>query len=287
MRTWPVRLSFFLLLLPWFATASPAAGATVSYAVDGETVQAYLANHAGSGGAPGLVVIHEFWGLNEQIMRVADRLSRLGYVAIAPDLFRGRLPGDPGLAQEMMAGLDENRAVSIVKGAVGYLRKLDNATHRPVATVGFGMGGRISLATALRGADVQATVIFYGAVETTNEGVAPIKAPLLGLFAGRDAGIPVKDAKKFEAALKETGKDATIIIYEGVGHAFFNERRPDYDPETAKDSWIRMQDWLAAKLMPDLSSGPGPRTGGGPSGQGMPGGPPGQKTPAPAPTPGR
>jgi carboxymethylenebutenolidase len=223
-----------------------------------ETVRAHLANFAGSRDSPGLVVIHEMWGLNDQIIDVADRLSRLGYVVIAPDLYRGKLETDPGLAQEMMRALDENRAVGIVKGAVAYLRRLDDASTRRVGTVGFGMGGRVSLAAALQGAEVQATVIVYGRVETSREALAPIKAPLLGIFAARDAGIPVNDVKKFEAALKEAGKDARIIVLNGVGHAFMNDRRADYEPEIAKDAWVRMQDWLADKLQPVSAPAPTP-----------------------------
>ena len=264
MRSWAAVAFVLLALLPWRATT---AGDTVSYEVGRETVRAYLARPSKATGSsaslappdvPGLVVLHEMWGLNDQIMGVADRLSRLGYVAIAPDMYRGRLGADPGLAQDMMRALNEDRAVSIAKGAIDYLRRLDNASGRPVGTVGFGMGGRISLATALQGANVQATVIFYGKVETTREALAPIKAPILGIFAGRDAVIPKDDVNKFEAALKASGKDALIVLNEGLGHGFMNEERADFEPEFSKDSWIRLRKWLGAKLMPGVPEEPAP-----------------------------
>lgn len=254
MRTGRALAVILPALLPWCAAAARAEGETVTFPVGDETVRAYLAKPPNSRNAPGLVVIHEWWGLNEQIMGIADRLERLGYIAIAPDLYRGKLAADPGLAHEMMRGLSESRAVSIVKGAIDHLRRLDRANDRPVGTIGFSMGGRLSQATALQGADVQATVIFYGSVETTADAVAPIKAPVLGIFGSKDRGIPVEDVKKFEAVLKETGKDATIIVYEGLGHAFMNDARADYEPEMAKDAWIRMRDWLAVKLRPALPS---------------------------------
>ncbi len=244
----PAVLFLLVLLLPGCAATLPAAAEMVSFPVGRETVRAALANFAGSRNSPGIVLIHEMWGLNDQIIGVADHLSGLGYVVIAPDLYRGRVETDPGLAQEMMGAVDEGRAVTIVKGAVDYLRRLDNASGRRVGTLGFGLGGRISLLSALEGADVQATAIVYGRVETTVDALAQIKAPVLGIFAARDAGIKVAEVKKFEAALKEAGKDATIHILNAVGHAFMNDRRADYDPEVAKNAWVRIQDWLALKL---------------------------------------
>jgi len=212
------------------------------------------------------LVIHDYWGLNEQIQGTVDRLTDLGYVVLAPDLFKGKLPGDPGLAQDMGRVLDEARALTIVKGAIEQLRKHDRVNNRPVATIGFGMGGRVSLATALQGADVQATVLFYGRVETSREGVAPLRAPIMGVFGGGDHAVPEKDVKLFQASLKEAGKDAKIVSYPGIGHCFMEAGRPDYEAEEAKDAWIQMRDWLAVKLAPqlpgrrapDAQAGPGP-----------------------------
>jgi carboxymethylenebutenolidase len=258
-----VRLAvatFMTLLLPSLAAAG---GETLSYQAGGEKVQAYLGNFPGSRSSPGIVVIHDYWGLNEEIRETVDRLTSLGYVVLAPDLFQGKLLADPGLAQDMGRALDEERAVTIVKGAIDELRKLDRANNRPVATIGFGIGGRISLAMALRGADVQATVVFYGSVQTTREGVAPLKAPIMGVFGGGDHAVPEKDVKLFEAALKEAGKDAKIVSYPGIGHCFMDASRPDYEAEEAKDAWIQMRDWLAVKLAPPP---PGRRAPGTPAG---------------------
>ncbi|MGH9748402.1 MAG: dienelactone hydrolase family protein, partial [Candidatus Polarisedimenticolia bacterium] len=225
-------------------------GGMVGFEVDGEKVGAYLARPAGGGAPPGVVVIHEWWGLNDQIKGVADRFASIGYLALVPDLYRGKVPADAGLAHELMRGLNENRAVGIIKGAAAHLRSIDGAKDRRVATVGFCMGGRLSLAAALRGADVQATVIFYGGVETTREAIAPIKAPVLGIFGAADRGIPVEDVKKFEAALKAAGKEATILIYPELGHAFFNEQRPSYDETMAMDAWHRTKNFLGKHLAP-------------------------------------
>ena len=257
MRMKPALVLLLLVLVP---RSAGAAGETVSYNVGRETVRAYLARPTGPAGAPGLVVLHEMWGLNEQIMRAADHLSRMGYVAIAPDLYRGKLGADPGLAEDMMRALESGRALEIVKGAIDQLRNLDGASGRPVGTVGFGMGGRLALEAALHGFDVGATIIFYGKVETTPEAVAPIRSPILGFFGSRDPGVRKQDVAKFEAAMKQSGKDVRIIMNEGIGHGFMNEERADFEPEMSKDSWAIMKKWLAIKLptaaQADPSAGP-------------------------------
>jgi len=225
----------------------------VSYHVGDETVRAYLARPASAGPSslrPGIVVVHHFWGLDSHTQSVADRFAAEGYLTIAPDLYRGVIGADPGLAGDLMRKLDERRAVAIVKDAIEYLRKLDPPAPGPVALVGFDMGGRVALATALQGADVQGVVIFYGHVETSPERLASLKAGVLAIFAKDDHGIGPDEVKKFEETLKASGKPPTIITYPSVGHSFFDETRPDYDGPLAMDAWVRTRDWLAATLKP-------------------------------------
>ena len=246
-----------LVLAPWCAPCTLAAGETITFQAGGETVRAYVAQPADPDGRPGIVLVHHLWGLDSHTMSVADRFARLGYVVVAPDLYRGRLGTDFGLAQEMMRRLDEGRAVALVQGAIGRLRSMGGAGRRPVALVGFGMGGRVALATALQAAaDVQALVIFYGHPETTPEGVMPIGAPVLGVFGTDDRAVPVEEARKFEAALKAAGKQATIIIYAGMAHAFFDDSRADHEPEMAKDAWVRTKDFLSEVLGPPQGERP-------------------------------
>jgi len=250
-------LSFVLAALR--VPAAGAAGATITYEAGGETVQAYVARPASPDGRPGVVVVHHLWGLDSHTKDVADRLAGLGYLAVAPDLYRGKLGGDYGLAEELMDRLDGARAVAIVNGAIGYLRRLDGGkTHRSVALIGFGMGGRVALSAALQGADAQALVIFYGHVETTKEAVAPLRMPVLGVFGTEDVVVTEQEARKFEAALKAAGKKATVIVYNGMAHAFFDDSRPDYDPQLGKDAWVRTQDFLAASLGVATPAPPGP-----------------------------
>ena len=262
-----------VLAIPAAASAEPIQeGKTVSYKVRNEQVQAYLVRPAKIGPTPGVVVIHEWWGLNDQIKRVADRIAEEGFMAIAPDLYRGKIGTDAGLAHELMRGLNEGYAIEVVTGAVAHLRGIEARERRTptptsprlaVGTLGFCMGGRISLATALSGADVQAAVMYYGSVETNKEALAPLQIPLLGIFGNEDRGIPLDQIRAFQAALQDSGKDATVLVYPGVGHAFFNEDRPSYDSEAAKDSWERTKQFLRANLLIDGAPAPAakkPRT---------------------------
>lgn len=265
----PVSSSLLALLAASLGTAAVSAapmpiqeGRTLTYKVRDEQVQAYLVRPQKAGSYPGVVIIHEWWGLNEQIKHVADRLAEDGYMVLAPDLYKGKLGTDAGLAHDLMRALNEGWAVEVVTGAVAQLRGLDVRERRgtptgqriPVGMIGFDMGGRLSLATALAGADVQAVVSYYGTVETKKETLQSLSVPLLGIYGNEDFGIPLDQIRAFEAALKEEGKDATILVYPGVGHAFFNEDRPSYDAETAKDSWERTRMFLRKNLTADATA---------------------------------
>jgi carboxymethylenebutenolidase len=241
---------------PAFAGLPIQEGRFVSLQVRGEAVKAYVTQPMRSGLYPGVVVVHEWWGLNGQIKGVADRTAEDGYVAIVPDLYRGKLGTDAGLAHELMRGLNENYALDVVQQAIEWLRASEAQTVKrapgqemPVGVLGFCMGGRIALATALKPADIQSAVMFYGSVETQKEALKPLRVPLLGIFGNEDHGIPIDQIKAFEAALKESGKQATVLVYPGVGHAFFNEERPGYDKEVAFDAWERTRMFLKETLV--------------------------------------
>ncbi|HYV19636.1 MAG TPA: dienelactone hydrolase family protein [Verrucomicrobiae bacterium] len=247
------------------AVAAPIMeGRVITYKVRNEDVQGYLVRPEKSGSVPGVVVIHEWWGLNDQIKHVADRLAEDGYMTIAVDLYRGKLGTDAGLANDLERGLNENWAVDVVNGAAAQLRGIEArervrvagaaTTRMPVGTIGFSMGGRISLATVLAGADVQAAVMYYGTVETDKAALAPLAVPLLGIYGNEDSRIPLGQIRAFQTALKEAGKDATVLVYPGVGHAFFNEERPSYDAEAAKDSWDRTRMFLKKNLTPEAAA---------------------------------
>ncbi len=250
-RRWRAA-ALFLILAFYVQARVRAAGTTVSLPVGGEKVRAYLATPTVTGPTalkPGVVVMHHFWGLDEHTRRVADRFADEGYMAIAPDLYRGVVGADPGLADDLMRKVDEGRAVAIVKEAIAYLRDMDDGSaRRQVALVGFDLGGRVALAAALQGAEVQGLVIFYAHVETSPERLAPLKTDILGIFARDDYTIGADEVKKFEAAVRANGRGVTIITYPSVGHSFFDDAHPDYDRPLALDAWVRTKDWLAETL---------------------------------------
>lgn len=238
-------------------------GTVVTLTVRKDTINAYLVRPATPGFHSGVVVVHEWWGLNDQIKGVADRFAEEGYVAIVPDLYRGKVGTDQGLARELSRGLKEDWVMDAIEAANGQLRALDNrlsgrrppGTRMPIATVGFGMGGGYALQSALKGGDVQGVVMFYGAVETDKKALEPLEAPLLGFFGNEDSGIPLDRIKAFEAALKEHyNKKGTVLVYPGAGHAFFNEERPSYDAEAAKDAWAQTTAFLKNSLVPELAA---------------------------------
>lgn len=227
-----------------------AAGAerTVELQAGDEKVKAYLA--LPSGPARGIVVVvHEWWGLNDQIRGIADRLAAEGYAAIVPDLYRGEVAVDPERAHELMRGLQDTRAGAILRAAAGHLRASEEAAGRKAAVVGFCMGGRQALLAALGASDFAGVVMFYGTPVIEKEKLAALSAPVLGLFGADDKGIPIADVKAFEAAARGAGKSVDTHLYMGAGHAFFNEARPSYNKEAAADAWKRTLVFLEKALV--------------------------------------
>jgi len=267
-RSGPRRVAR-LALLAFAASLSPVLalpieeGKLVTFEVRGEKVQAHHVRPAAAGFHAGVVIIHEWWGLNGQIKGVAERLAGEGYVVIVPDLFRGKLGTDAGWAYQLERELNESWAVDVIGAAADWLRTTASRVagrprgqKMPVATLGFGMGGKLSLAAALEGKEIQAAVIFYGSVESGMEALRSLSVPLLGIFADEDHDIPREQVKAFETALKGAGKDATIIIYRGVGHSFFNETRPNYEKSGAKIAWERTVEFLKEKIGAPAVAGP-------------------------------
>ena len=239
--------------------ASPAAEAApeaeveterVTYAtVDGEAVEGYLARPAGAeSGLPAVIVIQEWWGLNENIEAMARRIAAEGYTALAVDLYHGSVAEDRdgayALMQEAMANserMDEN-----LRQAYAYLE----ASGAPsIGSVGWCFGGGMSLRTAqLFPEQLDAAVIFYGRVETEEAKLAPISTPILGLFGSEDQGIPLEGVRRFESILQDLGKDVRIHVYEGADHAFANPSGTRYDAEAAEDAWEKVEAFFTEHL---------------------------------------
>jgi carboxymethylenebutenolidase len=234
------------------AAAAPAAEVetqTVTYAtVNGQPVEGYLARPLGAEGPlPGVIVIHEWWGLNDNIRSMAEQLAGEGYRALAVDLYGGASASTPDEAQKLMrASLDKSAELTEnLKQAYAYL----SDSGQKVGTIGWCFGGGWSLATALAlPEDVDATVIYYGRLVTEKAELEKLRMPILGIFGAEDEGIPLESVKAFESALKELGKNASVHIYEGADHAFANPSGQNYQAEPAKDAWQKALAFFAENL---------------------------------------
>jgi carboxymethylenebutenolidase len=244
------RLAWFLTcIFLVLETSFAATSKEVSYKSGDETVKAILYAPAGQGPFPGIVVIHEWWGLNDWVKEQASKLADQGYAALAIDLYRGKVADDASTAHELMRGVPEDRALRDLHAAVQYLKSQPNIKKDRIGSIGWCMGGGFSLEVALQEPTLTATVINYGHLATDPAALNKINAAILGNFGGKDQGIPPEDVKKFEESLKQAGKQVNIKIYPDAGHAFENpNNKGGYRPDDAADAWKRTVNFLASTL---------------------------------------
>ena len=226
-----------------------ADGKSVSYKSGDETVQAMLYTPAGKGPFPAIIVIHEWWGLNDWVKDQASKLADEGYEALAVDLYRGRVGTTPDMAHELMRGVPDDRAKRDLHAAFEFLQSQPNVKKTRIGAIGWCMGGGYSLDVALQESTLAADVIHYGHLATDPAAIKKINAPILGLFGGQDRGITPEDVHKFEAAVKQAGKKIDIKIYDDAGHAFENPNNKDgYRAGDAADAWKRTVAFLGENL---------------------------------------
>ncbi|HTR27349.1 MAG TPA: dienelactone hydrolase family protein [Terriglobales bacterium] len=249
-----LRLSAFVLALCLCLTlfslsALAADGKSVSYRSGDESVNGIVYTPAGKGPFPALIVIHEWWGLNDWVKEEAAKLADEGYVTLAVDLYRGKVAENPDLAHELMRGVPEDRAARDLKAAYAYLAAQSNVKKDRIGAIGWCMGGGVALNAAIAEPGLAADVVNYGHLATDLEEMKKIQAPILGLFGGQDRGIAPDDVKKFQAAMEKLGKKIEVKIYPDAGHAFENpNNKQGYRAEDAADAWQRTVAFLAATL---------------------------------------
>ena len=240
-------LAFAMLLMA--ASGVAADSKTVSYKSGDETVQGVLYTPAGKGPFPAIVVIHEWWGLNDWVKEQASKLSDEGYVALAVDLYRGKVATTPDMAHEIMRGVPEDRAKRDLHAAVEFLKSQSNVKRDRIGSIGWCMGGGYALDVALQESDLAATVINYGHLATDPEALKKVNAAILGSFGGQDRGITPDDVHKFEQTMKQLGKKVDIKIYDDAGHAFENpNNKTGYRADDAADAWKRTVVFFADRL---------------------------------------
>jgi carboxymethylenebutenolidase len=197
---------------------------------------------------PGVVMIHENKGLNENIKSMANLLAKNGYVVLAVDLFKGEVTTDRNRSSELTQQIRDNQDIANLnlKSAVKYLSSLPNVNPEKIVSLGwcFGVGQSLNLALNSQDHPLAATVIYYGRLVTDNATLASIKWPVLGIFGDQDMSIQVDTVKAFESALKSNGTPNEIYIYKGVGHAFANPSGDNYAPKETQDAWHKTLSFL-------------------------------------------
>jgi carboxymethylenebutenolidase len=230
--------------------AQPVTAEEVTYGtVGGKPVRGYLARPKDAKRElPGLLVIHEWWGLNDNVRAMTRRLAGEGYQALAVDLMGGAVAETPDAAMKQVEAVAKNRAAAEDNLRAAYAFLVEKGAPK-IGSIGWCFGGGWFLGTAMLFPDqLDAAVVYYGRVETDKRKLAPIQTPLLGLFGGKDKAIPVGDVRAFEKALDELGKNAWIHVYEDADHAFANASGGNYNAQAAEDAWQKTTAFLEKHL---------------------------------------
>ena len=217
------------------------------------SVESNISTNNNNNTFPAVVIIHEWWGLNENIKNMAESLAKEGYVVLAVDLYNGQVANTTESAQNLVSKVRENPSESInnLQHAVKYLASLENVNSSKIASLGWCFGGGQSLQLALNtepGYPLAATIIYYGNLVSDQESLSKIKWPVLGIFGDQDKSIPVDSVKQFEDALNANGITNEIYIYKGVGHAFANPSGDNYAPQETQDAWQKTVSFLEKYL---------------------------------------
>jgi carboxymethylenebutenolidase len=201
---------------------------------------------------PAVIMIHEWWGLNEHIKNQADILAKEGYVVLAVDLYRGEVAADSNRAMELTSSVRNNSASAIdnLQSAVNYVKSLEMVDGSRIASLGWCFGGDWSLQLALNSSEnpLAATIVYYGRPVTDSASLSSISWPILGIFGDQDQAIPVESVKQFTSALNASGVTNEIYLYEGVGHAFANPSGDNYAPKETADAWQKTIGFLRTYL---------------------------------------
>jgi carboxymethylenebutenolidase len=242
------RFGIALLFLS-AVTCLASTGQTVSYSSGSETVSGMVYAPPGKGPHPALIVIHEWWGMDDWVKDQASKLADQGYLTLAVDLYRGKVTNKPDEAHELSRGLPEDRAKRDLQAAVAYLKSRKDVDPKRIGSIGWCMGGGYSLGVAVMDPTLAASVINYGHLATDENDLKKVNAAVLGIFGGQDRGIPVEDVRKFEQQMKQLGKKIEVVVYRDAGHAFENPNNKNgYRPQDAADAWKKTVSFLDANL---------------------------------------
>ena len=222
---------------------------TVEFPSGKEKASGFLAVPDKPGQYPGLIVVHEWWGLNDWVKEQSEKLAEQGYVVLAVDLYRGKTAADPSEAHELMRGLPQDRAIRDMQAAYDYLAARKDVKPGRIASIGWCMGGGLALQLAIHQPRLAAVVVNYGALPTDPNDIQQIGAAVLGNFGADDKGITPADVQAFEKTMKGLNRRIDVKVYPGAGHAFENPNNTSgYRPEAAADAWKRTLAFLHSVL---------------------------------------
>jgi carboxymethylenebutenolidase len=221
----------------------------VEFQSNGDTAPGYLAVPE-SGSGPGVIVLQEWWGLDDSIRRYCDRFAQEGFLALAPDLYRGETTEQPDEAQQKLMAMNMDQTVKDMRGAVDHLEEHEGFQGDGVGSVGFCAGGGLAVWAAAEHPDVEAVVTYYYVMPHGKPDFSKIRAPVLGHFGTNDDFVSVDDAKALEQELRDAGVEVDFELYEGAGHAFANDhnRLGTYDEQKANEAWRKTVDFLKRHL---------------------------------------
>jgi carboxymethylenebutenolidase len=221
----------------------------VTFRSGAETISSFLVLPKGRGRHGGVIVLHEWWGLNDWVKMQATSLAANGYVAMAVDLYRGRVTENPSEARKLKRGLPDDRAINDMTAAFHYLATHPNVDSKHIGSIGWSMGGRLAIQLAIHETRLAACVVNYGVLPADLADVKKIHAQVLVNCGALDRGIPPSRVRAFEKLMKAAGQSADIKIYTGAGHAFENpSNKSGYRPEAAADAWCRTLSFFAQTI---------------------------------------
>ena len=209
---------------------------SITYPANGVEGMGYLARPDDGAKHPAVIVIQEWWGMDDHIKDVARRVAAEGYVALAPDLYHGEVATEPDEARKLVMSMNREQAMKDLAGALDYLKAMPQVEPKTVGCMGFCMGGALTFALASARPEVAAAAPFYGGTPAADQ-LAKIQGEVVASYGADDGGIPMENIRTMEQALKGAGKTATVTVYDGAPHSFFNDTKPSYRPEAAKQAW--------------------------------------------------
>lgn len=230
--------------------APPARGTEVTLG-DGSTAYLSLPEHPGPHTA-GIVVIHEWWGLNDHVRHWTDRLAADGYAALAVDLYDGKVATTRDEAANNMGAVDESKALNTLHAAMGFLADDSRVRAKKRACIGWCFGGGWSLRLAIAEPRLDAAVIYYGRLDTDPTNLGRIRAPILGVFGNQDRGIPKESVDAFAAAMTAAGRELVLHRFD-ADHAFANPSSARYEEKAASAAWQATREFLAKHLRPSAA----------------------------------